>query len=221
MTVEARDTSARPNVPVIERVRGGALTDHLRSEAVQRLMEGLVDLVEVKRVSGYIGQASTRTGLRLIRISVHPPLDAEAITFVLCHELAHHAAGVRRGHCDAWREACADLVREAGRLGLLPRHRVEQGVAMVLDGTATKFRGWPEEERAFHDRRAQAREATLEDLRERGLRVGGQVVFRYHGKLLRAEVMRVNTATVSVGEIGSGRTSLRVPLSRILDVREP
>ena len=37
-----------------------------------------------------------------------------------------------------------ELVREAGELGLLTPERVEQAEAMVLEGAAPRFRGWPE-----------------------------------------------------------------------------
>jgi len=219
VTVTSRDTSARPKVPVIERVAGGALAKHLRSEAVQELMSGRVDAIEVKCVRGYIGQASMYAGLRLVRMSVHPPLEEEALTFIICHELAHHVVGPRQRHSGAWREACAELVREAGERGLLSEQRVAQGVAMVLDGTATKFRGWPEEAEEQLSRRDEHRATRLEQLREQGLRRGGQVVFRYQGELFHAEVMRVNQATVSVGPPGSGQTTLRVPFDRVLGIK--
>lgn len=220
VTADAKDTPETPKVPVIRRVRDGELTPRLLSEPMQQLMDGRVDYVEVKCVKSYIGQASMNGPLRRIRMSIRPPLGDDALAFIICHELAHHEVGVRRKHCDEWREACARLVREAGDLGLMSEKRVEQAVAMVLDGTATVFRGWPEEAQKFEERRDEHREDMLEVLQERGLRVGGQVVFRYRGKLLRAEIMRINKATVSVGEIGSGVTSLRVPFSRVLDVRE-
>ena len=220
MTATCRDTSEGPNVPVVERVAGGALTQHLRSEAVQELMSGRVDVVEVKCVAGYIGQASTRGRLRLIRFSTHPPLAQDALTFIICHELAHQVVGPREKHSDAWREACAALVREAGERGLLSKQRVAQGVAMVLDGTATKFRGWPEEADEELARRDEHRATRLDQLREQGLRRGGQVVFRYQGELFHAEVMRINQATVSVGPPGSGQTTLRVPFDRVLRIKE-
>ena len=220
VTAARKDTYDAPKVPVIERVHGGELTRRLRSAPMQQLMDGRVDFVEVKYVKSYIGQASMHGSFRLIRMSVRPELEEDALAFILCHELAHHEVGVKRRHCDEWRETCAALVREAGELGLLSEKRVAQAVAMVLDGTATVFRGWPEEAREAEAQREEHREEMLESLRERGLKVGAQVVFRYRGKFVRAEVMRINKVTVSVGEIGSDRTSLRVPFGRVLDVRD-
>ncbi len=215
MTKPATDP---PEIPVIERVAGGDLTRLLRSESVQRLMHDRVDLVEVKCVKSYIGKAAMRSGVRVIRMSVQPALEDDARTFVLCHELAHHVVGIEQQHCDLWREECAKLVREAGTLNLLSAERVAEGVEMVINGTATRFRGWPEEAREHLKRREERREAQLEELRQDGLAVGSHVVFRYHGKFVEAEVMRVNRVTVSVGPPGSAQTTLRVPLSRVLQV---
>jgi hypothetical protein len=220
VTAADRDTQDSPEVPVLERVVGGSLTQRLRSDAMQQLMAGRVDYIEVKCVKSYIGQASMDGPFRRIRMSIRPELEDDELAFILCHELAHHEVGVERKHCDAWRETCAALVREAGELGLMSAERVQQAAEMALDGTASIFRGWPEEARKLKQKRDEHREELLEIWRERGLQVGGQIVFRYRGKLLRAEVMRINTATVSVGEIGSRRTALRVPLSRILGIHE-
>jgi len=216
----ARDASSRTKVPVIELVHGGALAKHLRSEAVQGLMSGRVDFVEIKCVKSYIGQASLQDGLRRIRFSVHPPVDEETLSFIICHELAHHVVGPREKHSDAWREACAELVREAGERGLLSAERVEQALAMTLNGSATKFQGWPDQAQEQRAVRERHRESRLDQLREAGLCCGGQVYFRYRGTLYHAEVMRVNQTTVSVGAPGSGQISLRVPFGRVLGVKQ-
>ncbi|NLO07754.1 MAG: SprT family zinc-dependent metalloprotease [candidate division WS1 bacterium] len=202
-------------VRIIERFYTGDLFEYLESAPMQKLMAGRVDEVEITEARGYAGRATVRNGRRLIRLSVYHDLSDDEMTFIICHELAHHEAGVKNQHSQTWREACARLAEEAGKLGLLPRKRVKQAVQIALDGTATIFRGWPEQVEQFH----RSRDAALQRLRaklvEAGLREGGQVGFDYRGRRTRGEVIRINKSTVSVGEPGGARTLLRVPFTRI------
>lgn len=211
-------TPEPPAIPVIERVDSDGLASFLRSEGVQSLMAGLVDLVEIKRVTSYIGQASARNGIRRIRISVQPALDESEITFIVCHELAHHAAGLQEQHGERWRLECLKLVDRAGELGLLSSTRVTQARQMVMHGAASKFRGWPERAREVRAKRKARRSAARAEAVAAGVRPGTIVHFRYRGRLWRGEVVRVNRVTVSVGEPGGDRTLLRVPFTRLLHV---
>lgn len=208
-----------PEVPVIEHFYSDGLYTFLRSDPVQQLMAGRVDLVEIKRVKSYVGQASIRGGVRRIQMSMLPDLDESELAFILCHELAHHVAGVTERHSERWRRECVTLVAEAGELGLLSDARVEQATQMVLHGAASKFRGWPEEARKRRQEREDRREAEREAAVAKGVEPGALVFFRYRGSLWRGEVIRVNQTTVSVGEIGGDRTVLRVPFARLLDVK--
>jgi hypothetical protein len=206
-------SSAR--VPVVSRIRSDGLHDFLHSPPVQALMADRVDLVQITAAKSYAGQASIRDGLSLIRLSVRHGLADDEMAFILCHELAHHEVGVTQRHSNAWRLACAELVREAGKLGLLPKKRVKQGIRMAEDGTATKFRGWPEQARKFVEKRDEALAQARETLIKAGVRVGGQIGFEYRGRAMRGEVIRINRTTISVGEAGGERTLMRVPFHRV------
>jgi len=191
------------------------LYEFLRSEPVQTLMDGRVDIVQITAAKTYAGQASMRSGLRLIRFSMRHDLPDDAAAFILCHELAHHEVGLREQHSDAWREKCAELAREAGGLGLLSKKRVKEAVQLALDGAATKFRGWPAQAAKFEEQREAAREKMRRQLIQAGVRVGGQIGFEYRGKPVRGEVIRINETTISVGAKGGERTLMRVPFSRV------
>ncbi|MFO7947715.1 MAG: hypothetical protein R6V19_12975 [Armatimonadota bacterium] len=202
-------------VPIFERVHSGDFYDFMDSEPVQELMAGRADIVEITAAKSYAGQASMLRGLRLVRLSIYHELDHDEMAFIICHELAHHETGLKEQHSDEWRESCADLAREAGELKLLPPKRVKQAVGLALDGTATKFWGWPERAQ----KRKKEREAALAKLRakliEDGVRPGGQIAFKYRGDLVRGEVIRINKTTISVGERGGERTLVRVPFTRV------
>ncbi len=191
------------------------LLDFLDSDPVQALIAGRVDHIQLTGAKSYAGQASLRNGLRLMRLSVYHQLDLDEMAFVICHELAHHEVGVEDAHSDDWREMCAELAREAGRLNLLPPKRVEQAVHLALEGAATRFRGWPEQARKVLEKREDVRAQNREKLIESGLRVGGEIGFEYRGRKVRGEVIRINRTTVSVGEPGGDRTLVRVPFDRV------
>lgn len=207
-------------VPIFTRFPIGELYDLVLSEPMQNLLAGRVDAVQITWAKTYAGRACSRDGLRLIRLSELHEFEDDELTFIICHELAHHAVGVEQHHSDEWREACAALAREAGELGLLSKRRVKQAVTLALHHPATRFRGWPKQARRFEQERDAARENVREQLIESGVRVGGQVGFDYRGRPLRGEVIRINRATVSVGEPGGERTLLRVPFARITAIYE-
>lgn len=207
-------------VPIHARYPIGELYDLVSSEPVQKLLAGRVDAVQITWAKTYVGRACRRNGLCLIRLSELHDLKDDEMTFIICHELAHHAVGVEQHHSDEWREACAALAREAGELGLLSKRRVKQAVTLALHHPATRFRGWPKQARRFEQERDAARERMREELIETGLRVGGMVGFDYRGSPWHGEVIRINKATVSVGEPGGERTLLRVPFGRITAIYE-
>lgn len=205
-------------VPIQARFPLGALYDLVSSEPMQKLLVGRVDAVQITSAKTYVGRASRRNGVRLIRLSELHRLKDDEMTFIICHELAHHEVGVEEQHSDGWRETCAALAREAGELGLLSKRRVKQAVTLALHHPATSFRGWPKQAQRFEEKRDAAREEIRERLVEAGLRVGGLVGFEYRGRPWRGEVLRVNKATVSVGAPGDDSTLLRVPFGRITSI---
>ncbi len=191
------------------------LHDFVCSEPMQELLADRVNRVHLTTAKTYAGRAVCSNGERQIRLSKRHGLELDEMTFIICHELAHHEVGLEQQHSDEWREACAELVREAGRLGLLSKRRVKQAVKLALHHPATSFRGWPKQARRFEEERDAARERIREELIEAGLQVGGMVGFDYRGSPWHGEVIRINRATVSVGEPGGERTLLRVPFARI------
>lgn len=134
-------------VPLIEPVHAEDLVPFLRSQPMQELMGGRTDFAQATRAKSYLAQACFWRGRRLIRVSANPELSTSELTFVLCHELAHHMVGLTEKHSDEWRRECMQLVREAGELGLLSGRRVAQAVDMLRYGPVSKFRGWPERAR--------------------------------------------------------------------------
>ena len=89
---------------------------------------------------------------------------------------------------------------------------------MVLEGAASRFRGWRNMRRREGREHAHARRAAVAQMCAAGLEPGAQVRFRYRGKLYHGEVVRINPKTVTVGEPGKGRGLLRVPYERILGI---
>ncbi|MFW6438014.1 MAG: hypothetical protein ACOCZ7_03275 [Armatimonadota bacterium] len=211
----SEDKTPRNEIPIIESYSSDGLYEFLRSDRVQMLMADRVDLVQITAAKTYAGQASMHHGLRLIRISMRHDLPDDAMAFIICHELAHHEVGLREQHSDAWRVRCAELAREAGKLGLLSKKRVKEAVRLALDGAATKFRGWPAQAAKFEEQREAAQAKMKRQLIEAGVSVGGQIGFEYRGKRVRGEVIRINDTTISVGEPGGEQTLVRVPFTRV------
>ena len=182
-------------------------------------MSGHVDLIELIAVRSYCGRAFVRgNGCRVIRLNTTLELAASEYIMLLCHELAHHVAGLGRRHSRHWRETYAHLIGRAGSLGLLGAGEVERGVYMALYEPASIFRGWPEraaERRRKHVRQIEQARIALCKL---GMVPGAVVVFRYRRRWWQAEVIRVNRHTVTVGEPGTGIALLRVPFQRIVQV---
>lgn len=228
----------RPGPLVIDQAGAPELQAFLESPLVRRLTQGRISLIYLVDVRSYAGQAfmeyglpgltphrarplnrrRKNWGLRGVRLRAFDWAEESECVFVLCHELAHHEAGLEEQHSARWREACVALVREAGELGLLPPERAEQAVAMVLGGAASRFRGWPEHAARQERERNDARREAVSQMRAAGLEVGAQVRFRYRGTIYRGEVVRLNPKTVTVGEPGKGEGLLRVPYERILGV---
>lgn len=206
-------------VPVIQLTEADELADMLRATAVQELMSERVDLIELIAVSSYCGKAFVRgNGCRVIRLNTTLELEASEYVMLLCHELAHHAAGLGQRHSQRWREEYAHLIGRAGGLGLLGAAEVECGVHMALYEPASVFYGWPEHASKRRRRRMQQIEDQRTALCELGMAPGAVVVFRYRRRWRQAEVIRVNRHTVTVGEPGTGMALLRVPFQRIVQV---
>jgi Fe2+ transport system protein FeoA len=203
-------------VPLIETAEVMSIADFLRSEPVQRLMAGRTDFAEVTRAKSYIGQACLWRDRRLVRLSGLLPLEESEFTFVLCHELAHHVAGLLDKHSDQWRRECLALVREAGDLRLLPGRRVAQAVDMLRYGPVGMFRGWPERVRQIKRAKKARRIAVRAELVDMGVEPGAMVRYRLRDTVYRAQVIRVNRCTVSVGKQESDEVLRRVPFERVV-----
>jgi len=219
----AEDPTSGVQVKVIDEAGAPDLADFMRSPAVQDLMVERADLLCLVRAKSYGGRACLSTdgrGSRWVRLAADLGLDRSELVFLLCHELAHHAAGLRELHSDRWRQACADLVREAGQLGLLSDRRVRQGVDMAVNGRATTFRGWPERARQYEADRKRLLTAAKDNLLRMGVKPGVEITFGYRRRTYRGEVIRVNRRTVSVGEPGGDRTLFRVPFERVIAVAQ-
>lgn len=165
-------------VPLIETAEAMSIADFLRSEPAQELMSGRTDFAEVTRAKSYIGQACLWRDRRLVRLSGLLPLDESEFTFVLCHELAHHVAGLLDKHSDQWRRECLALIREAGDLGLLPGRRVAQAVDMLRYGPVAKFLGWPERARPIKRAKKARRIAGRAGLVDMGVEPGAIIRYR-------------------------------------------
>lgn len=223
---------------VIDEAGAPELQAFLESPLVRRFTHDRISLIYLVDVRSYAGQAFMEYGLpgftphrarplhrrrkdwglRGVRLRAYDWAEESEVIFVLCHEMAHHEAGLEEQHSARWRAACVKLVREAGELGLLPPERVEQAVAIVHGNAASRFRGWPERAAARERAQAHARREAVAQMCAAGLEVGAQVRFRYRGTVYRGEVVRINPKTVTVGEPGKGEGLLRVPYERILGV---
>ncbi len=209
-------------VPVVELVSGDELAALMRSAPVQELIAGHVDVIELVAVRSYVGNAiRRRNGVRVVRMNVALDAGDSEHVLVLCHETAHHIAGVRRRHDQSWRNACAELLQRAGSLGLLSEDEVERSVAEVLHGSASIFRGLDGEAGEREWLNSEVLDRDRERLREQGIELGSLVTFRYRNRWWQGEVVQVNRKTVSVGEPGTDVALLRVPFSRIVQAKPP
>lgn len=205
-------------VPLIEPVEADKLIPFLRSEPVQELMGERTDFAQATRAKSYIGQACRWRGQRLVRLSGLLPLEESEFTFILCHELAHHVAGLLDNHSDQWRRECMALVREAGDLELLSMRRVAQAVDMLRYGAVSKFRGWPERAREIKRAKKARRMAARAELVQMGVEPGAIIRYRLGDSVYRAQVIRINRCTVSVGKSGSDEVLRRVAFEAVVGV---
>jgi len=209
-------------VPVVELARDEELAALMRSEPLQELIAEHADVIELVAVKSYVGNAiRRRDGTRVVRMNVALDAGDSEFVLVLCHEVAHHIAGVRRRHDETWRRACAELLRRAGGLGLLSDEEVAQGVDTVLHGAASIFRGWDGPGTGREWLSSEVLDRDRERLREQGIELGSLVTFRYRNRWWQGEVVQVNRKTVSVGEPGKGVALLRVPFGRIVQAKPP
>lgn len=193
----------------------------LNSGAVQRLLAGRVDHVVLVCGRRYDGKAVRRRGgERLVRLNWSGHRSLAELTLTLCHELAHFLARRISYHDGEWRQAFADLVSEAGQLGLLTAQEVQQGRDAALHGPTGAGLDWRTRV-ARRNRRNYARDRdALQRLLQAGLQIGAYVRFHYKGRRERARVTRINRRTVTALR-PDGRASYRVPFPLVEEVVPP
>lgn len=188
------------HVPVIDRARRPDLAEFLKTAPVQRLVAGHVDGLVLVRVKSYRGRARLRpdaTVEREVRLNAGCDPSRGELVVVLCHELAHHRAGMGLHHAPKWRRAYAELVREAQELGLLTREEAEGATDAALHGPSSAGLDWREKRSAREQSKRDSDADALAPLLAAGMRVGSQVAFIHRGKRVVAEVTRINRRTVS------------------------
>ena len=177
------------------------LAQWLSSPQVQRLLSGRIDVLELVRSKSFCGRAFvslTKPPVYGIRLSVLRDLPNWEWAVLLCHELAHHTAGVRNKHSDEWRKHHARLVRKAGKIGLLTPEQVEEAVDLALNAPVNADINWREglAERERIKREHDGHHLGL--LLANGLTVGSRVAFDNRGKPVSGTVKRINRRTVTV-----------------------
>ncbi|MCD6359392.1 MAG: hypothetical protein J7M38_00925 [Armatimonadetes bacterium] len=193
----------------------------LGSPPVQRLLQGRVDEMVLVGERCYAGKAIRyRSGRCCILLSVAHGQDLSELTLTLCHELAHCQVKRIRYHDADWRAAFAELVREAGELGLLNEAEVAAGVDAALHGPTSAGLRWREQHAAREREKKRHDRTQLQKLLDAGLRVGGVIAFVHRGGLVRGKVVRINRRTVSAVRRG-GRMRYRVPFRRVIEVLPP
>ena len=188
-------------VPIDGMALNPDLAQWLSSPQVQRLVSGRIDVLELVRSKSFCGRAFvkfTKPPVRGIRLSVLRDLPNWEWAVLLCHELAHHDAGVRNKHSDEWRRHHARLMRKAGKLGLLMPEQVEEGLDLAFNGPL--WRGDPRREHQAERERIKRENDGhhLGLLLANGLAVGSRVAFDNRGKPVSGTVKRINRRTVTV-----------------------
>lgn len=107
------------------------------------------------------------------------------------------------------------MVSEAGELGLLNDEQVLQAARQILFGPAGVFRGRPEKARRREGERQRLPATARDKLRGMGVKPGVEILYRFRQHARRAEVIRVNRRTVSVGRPGGDEVLRRVRIERV------
>lgn len=205
-------------VEIADRCGAEALACWLRSQPVQQLMTGKVDVVDLKRVKSYLGRAALSgpsRDRRAIRLNADPELEDAERVVLLCHELAHHVAGLRAHHGPRWREEWMALAERAFALGLIAADQMDWVRCLTRWGPATRFRGHPrraERLKAQREHQGLLGRMRLEEMR---VRPGVQVISHYRRQTWRGEVIRINRYTVSIGQPGKRHVIARVPHHKV------
>jgi len=193
----------------------------LRSEPVQKLTRGRAHRVTLVGERWYQGKAMERDdGYRRVWLKVAGEPSFAELTVTLCHELAHFQAEEVRLHDDSWRMAFAQLISEAGRLGLLTEDEVEAGLDAALNGPRGAGLDWRERLAERERNKARRDQSTLQPLLDAGLKVGSQVRFTFRGEPVVAEVTRINRRTISALR-PDGRMRYRLSFSLVEEVLDP
>lgn len=172
-----------------------ALACWLRSQPVQELMPGKVDVVELKREKSYLGRGALSgpwRDRRAIRLNAdHDLEDAERVV-LLCHEFAHHVAGLGAQHGTRWRHEWMALSERTFALGLIDADQMDWVRALTKWGPATRFRGHPRRAERLKSEPETRAIVARQRLEQMGVPPGVQIVLRYRRQTWRAEVIRVD-----------------------------
>ena len=195
--------SEKPTPPEDHRVLDQQYMDEmlawLRSGAVEQLAGGRANHIMLVGKRRYQGMASMRgrDGYRRIRLNVAKCPSVAELALTLCHELAHYAGEAMSGHTPQWREAFAEIVREAGRLGIITDEEVTAGLDAALHGPSSAGLYWREKRAELEQVKRDNDSAALAPLLAAGMQVGSSVAFTHGGKRVVAEVTRINRRTIS------------------------
>lgn len=190
----------------------------LRSAAVEQLAGGRVHHITLVGERRYIGKASRgQDGYRRIRLNVAERPSVAELALTLCHELAHYVGETMSGHTPQWREAFAEIVREAGRLGIFTDEEVTAGLDAALHGPASAGLHWREDRAKLEQAKRDNDSAALAPLLAAGLQVGSRVAFTRHGKRFVVKVTRINRRSIRADDL-DGKRWHRLPFRMVKQV---
>lgn len=193
----------------------------LNSLKVQLLACERADRITLVGERWYTGKAwIDEEGCQRVALNLAAHRSPAELTVTLCHELAHFEAEELRLHDDSWRLAFAELISEAGRLGLLTDDEVEAGLDAALNGPRGAGLDWRERIAERERNKARRDQSALQPLLDAGLKVGSQVRFTFRGEPVVAEVIRINRRTISALR-PDGRMRYRLSFSRVEEVLPP
>ena len=188
----------------------------LNSDPVRELAIGRAHHITLVGERRYQGMAAMRgrDGYRRIRLNVAKRPSVAELALTLCHELAHYAGKAMSGHTPQWREAFAEIVREAGRLGIFTDEEVTAGLDAALHGPSSAGLHWREKRAEFEQVKRDNDNAALAPLLAAGLQVGSRIRFSVRGENLIAEVTRINRRSIRADSL-DGKRWHRMPFSMV------
>lgn len=193
----------------------------LRSEPVQELAGGRAHHITLVCDRSYEGKASVNEyGYRHIWLNVDGEPSFADLTLTLCHELAHYESDRMSHHDDQWRLAFAELVQEAGELGLFTEEQVEAGIEVALYGPRGAGFGWRERLAERESRKSKRDQTLLRPLLDAGLQVGSRVRVNFRGTRIVLEVERINRRSIRANSL-DGACWYRFPFVAVEEVLDP